>query len=287
MQEKTTSIIRLCLVDEVIDLKTSKQIWDRLENMYMLKSLSCKLFLKQRLHRLNMSDSLDLVQHIISDLGRVGVKVDEEDQAMIFLCSLNPAYGTLLTALTCGKGTISLETISSALLSHNERRQHIDGDKSQADELYTSNIRKGEDRRTSKQMARISGYLSQRPRGKAVYFGCAKIGHFKRDCTNRKQNSEKIVLKVGIQIFSPLHRCTDSWILDSGCSFQMTPYREWFETYKAGNLGAMTVMKGQITVGRVYRFIESTVVGGATATVSESDNTTLWHLHMGTSESIA
>ncbi|KAL8143074.1 hypothetical protein V2J09_016106 [Rumex salicifolius] len=37
-------------IHNVIDLKTSKQIWDKLEKMYMSKSLSYKLFLKQRLY---------------------------------------------------------------------------------------------------------------------------------------------------------------------------------------------------------------------------------------------
>ncbi|KAL8140015.1 hypothetical protein V2J09_006036 [Rumex salicifolius] len=93
--------------------------------MYMSKSLSCKLFLNQRLYGLKMSKSSDLVQHvntfnqIIGDLGCVGVKVDDEDQAMVLVCLLTPAYETLLTALTCGKESISLETVSSVLLSHN------------------------------------------------------------------------------------------------------------------------------------------------------------------------
>ncbi|KAL8170920.1 hypothetical protein V2J09_022724 [Rumex salicifolius] len=43
-------------------------------------------------------------------------------------------------------------------------------------------------------------------------------------------------------------------------------------------------MKGHITVGRVYHLIGSTVVCGAATAMSESDNTTLWHLrtrHIG------
>ncbi|KAL8162080.1 LOW QUALITY PROTEIN: hypothetical protein V2J09_013569 [Rumex salicifolius] len=116
MHEKTTLIIRLCLGDEVI-----YQIWNKLEKM---------------LYGLKMSESLDLVQHVntfnqlIGDVRHVGVKVDNEDQAMILLCSLTPAYETLLTALTYGKETISLETFSFALLSHNERQQYTGGDKS-------------------------------------------------------------------------------------------------------------------------------------------------------------
>lgn len=35
---------------------------------------------------------------------------------------------------------------------------------------------------------------------------------------------------------------TDSWILNSACSFHMTPNREWFDTYKSVNCG--TVLMG-------------------------------------------
>ncbi|KAL8151855.1 LOW QUALITY PROTEIN: hypothetical protein V2J09_021663, partial [Rumex salicifolius] len=228
MQEKTASIIRLCLGEE---------IWDKLEKMYMSKSLSCKLY------GLKMSESSDLVHHvntfnqIIGDLGCVGVKVDDEDQAMILLYLLIPAYETLLTALTCGKETISLETVSSALLSHNEQQQYTSGDKSQGDG-GRQNEKQTNDNITSNDNIPVVISLAS----------CGKTGHFKRDCTNRKLNSAKnskgssksanVVQndssEVGIQICS--HH-TDSWILDSSCSFHMTPHKKWFETYKAGNLG--------------------------------------------------
>ncbi|KAL8159375.1 hypothetical protein V2J09_000912 [Rumex salicifolius] len=32
---------------------------------------------------------------------------------------------------------------------------------------------------------------------------------------------------------------TDLWIMDSDCSFHMNPTREWFKTYKVGNLGSV------------------------------------------------
>lgn len=50
MREKASSTIRTCLGDEVVhqvlELKYSKEIWDKLEKMYMSKSPSSKLYLK-------------------------------------------------------------------------------------------------------------------------------------------------------------------------------------------------------------------------------------------------
>ncbi|CAA7028674.1 unnamed protein product [Microthlaspi erraticum] len=79
---------------EMQDLTTFKEIWEKLKNLYMSKSLSSKLYLKQRLYGMKMSEGSDLMQHvhafnqIVGDQARVGVKIEDEDKVMILLCSL-------------------------------------------------------------------------------------------------------------------------------------------------------------------------------------------------------
>ena len=91
----------------------------------MSKSLTNKLYLKQKLYGLKMQEGTDLAQHInffnhiISDLLRIEVKIKVEDQAMVLLCSLPLSYEHLVTTLIWGKDTISVEEITVALLSHN------------------------------------------------------------------------------------------------------------------------------------------------------------------------
>ena len=45
--------------------------------------------------------------------------------------------------------------------------------------------------------------------------------------------------------------------------------------------GDMTVMKGEITAGNVYRLLGNVVVGEVAAVLTESDSTTLWHMRLG------
>ena len=58
----------------------------------MSKILTLKLYLKQKLFGLKMQEGSDLAEHInifnqlIADLGKVDVKIDEEDRAIIFFC---------------------------------------------------------------------------------------------------------------------------------------------------------------------------------------------------------
>ena len=75
----------------------------------MLKSLTNKLCLKQKLYRLKMQNCADLMKCInffsqtISDLQRIEVSIEDEDKAMILVYSLLLSYEHLMTSLTRGK----------------------------------------------------------------------------------------------------------------------------------------------------------------------------------------
>ena len=40
-----------------------------------------------------------------------------------------------------------------------------------------------------------------------------------------------------LSVSSTLDHLTDSWILDSACSYHMTPNKDWFNTYRSVNSG--------------------------------------------------
>ena len=117
LEAKTLTTIRLCLANDVMyhvmDEESLTAIWLKLESQYMSKSLTKKLFLKQKLYGLKMTDDLDLSQHInvfnqiISDLKRVDVKFEDEDNALMLLNSLpaSSTYENLVTTLMWGKET--------------------------------------------------------------------------------------------------------------------------------------------------------------------------------------
>ena len=98
MQAQACATIRLCLTDQimyhVMDETSPKKIWDKLEEQFMSKTLTRKLYLKRKLYGLKMQEGSDLAEHInvfnqlIADLGKVDVKIDEKGRAIILLCSL-------------------------------------------------------------------------------------------------------------------------------------------------------------------------------------------------------
>nr|GEW14174.1 retrovirus-related Pol polyprotein from transposon TNT 1-94 [Tanacetum cinerariifolium] len=85
--------------------------------------------LRERLYTLRMSentqvkDRLDTFNHIILDLQGVGVKVDDEDQALILMCSLHGSYENFVDTMLYGRTTISVNDVKDALLSKELKRK--------------------------------------------------------------------------------------------------------------------------------------------------------------------
>ena len=67
----------------------------KLEILYIMKSLSNKLYLKKQLYRLCMNEGTMVLEHlnffnkVISELLPVDVKINEDDKALILLNSLS------------------------------------------------------------------------------------------------------------------------------------------------------------------------------------------------------
>lgn len=81
-----------------------------------------------------------------------------------------------------------------------------------------------------------------------------KVGHLKKDCYSWKRKMSMQGFNSGSSSGSAefVTKCDDSevlnvveveleqfWILDSGCSFHMCPYKEWFSELKEVNTGSV------------------------------------------------
>ena len=116
LEEKAHSLILLCLA-EVSDEETAAGLWLKLETLYMTKSLTSKLLLKQRLFGLRMHEGTQLRDHLeqlntlLLELRNIDVKIEDKDAALILLVSLPLSYDNFVQSFIGGKDTISLEEV--------------------------------------------------------------------------------------------------------------------------------------------------------------------------------
>src|ERR1700733_6495236 len=97
----------------------------------MTKSMSNKLFMKKQLYSLCMKEGTSILTHlntfnrIVSDLLALEVQLEEEDKALLLLCSLPSSYDHLATTIMYGKETLELEDVRQ-VLQNNELMKRTD-----------------------------------------------------------------------------------------------------------------------------------------------------------------
>ena len=252
LEEKAHSTIMLCLADDVItevaDEKTAASLWLKLESLYMTKSLTNKLLLKQRLFGLRMQegtplrDHLDQLNTILLELRNIDVKVEDEDAALILLVSLPLSYENFVQSFIVGKDTVSLEEVRSSLHTRELRHKATGaGTDNQTAGLIASGS-KGHGQPGKKKFKKPG---SKGPKANDVCNYCKEKGHWKNECPKKKKqhleqkpgsaavavdgtNSEEDIALVADE---HMHHA-DIWVLDSGASYHICPRREWFSTYE-------------------------------------------------------
>ncbi|GJY18182.1 hypothetical protein Tco_0389673 [Tanacetum coccineum] len=124
MRKKASGTIRLALYPEikynVLKEKTSKDIWDKLTNIYASKSLMHRLFLKKELHSMKLEeggnhDHINSFNHLVCQLAYVDDVMIGEEQALLMLSSLTTSYKSFVQTMLTGRSTLTCEDVLKAL----------------------------------------------------------------------------------------------------------------------------------------------------------------------------
>ena len=161
----------------------------------MTKSLTNKLYLKQRLFTLRMKEVMSIKNHldelniILMNLKNIDVRIDEEDQALILLCSLPPSFENFVNSMLCSRDTLSLEDDKSALHSKELRKKvSVVGSEDQAEGLFVHG-RTEKGREKSREKSRSKSRL----RKNVECHYCHKFGQYKKDCFKLKEKEKENV----------------------------------------------------------------------------------------------
>jgi len=179
--------IILCKSDEVLynmmNEETTAGLWCRLESLYMMKSLSNKLFMKKQLYSFRMKKGTSILHHlnafirILSDLLPPKVKLKEEDKALLLLSSLPSSYDHLATTIMYGKETLKLEDIRQ-MLQNNELLKKADSTENASGLFVKGQRGRSKSRGPKRDLKASSGF--------SCYF-FKKSGHIKKNCIKYKK----------------------------------------------------------------------------------------------------
>ena len=105
MNRQACSSMRLCLAKDqkyfVMHERVAKDLWRKLEDKYMTKSVENRLYLKKLFRFIykegtNIRNHLDAYDKILADLMTLNVEIADEDKALYLLNSLSDCMITCL-----------------------------------------------------------------------------------------------------------------------------------------------------------------------------------------------
>ncbi|CAA7014375.1 unnamed protein product [Microthlaspi erraticum] len=280
---RVKNLLGSCLSDvilrKIMHEETALGMWKALENDYQTKSLPNRIYLKQMFASYKtIEENLDSFLKLIADLASLNIKISDEDQAIQVLSGLPPPYEPLVHTLKYGMGkdTITLkEVTTSAYAKEVELRQKglLGKSKAASEGLYVENRGRSEKRNDYKggnnRRSKSKGNDKHRSKSKSKFrpkacWICGDENHWKKDCPKKKGNNQNkppstaniaTVLPITTALTVSLYDPKEKWVLDSGCTFHITPRKDLlsdFEDLDEGNvlMGNNTVceVKGRGTI---------------------------------------
>nr|GEX95006.1 hypothetical protein [Tanacetum cinerariifolium] len=166
----------------------------------------CNKVLREVTREMTAADGGDEFNKIILDLANIEVKFKDEDLALLLLTSLPASYEHFVDTLLYGREALTLEDVM-ATLKENQRKSR-------------------EKTRSKSRDGRLKCYI------------CQSENHLKRNCLKNNRNKStgyvkkdeqpsssgstyddyEVVMVMSVQAHALL-----DWIMDSGCSYHMTP----------------------------------------------------------------
>ncbi|GJT33553.1 zinc finger, CCHC-type containing protein [Tanacetum coccineum] len=319
LNKKAHSAVILCLGNKVLREVTRKTtvagVWSKLKTLYMTKSLDNKLYLKKKLYTFYMPAGRKIFEHIdefnkiVLDLANIEVKFKDEDLALLLLTS-TASYKHFVDTLLYEREYLTLEDVMATLNSKEiKERSKVKGDDGKR--LY---VRGRTDRRDSRQSKGKSKSKSRG--GRLKCYICQSEDHLKRNClkNNRKKSTGYVKKDEQPSSNGSTYDYSEvmivmraqallNWIVDSGCSYHMTPRLDILFDFlecdggsvqlatgsvrsKSGKVkvinGSRVVLFGIRRDNCVYSLDGYAMAGELNASVEEKDSLAqVWHKRLG------
>jgi hypothetical protein len=106
---------------------TTKDLLDKLGNLYQSNSLVNKLFLRKKLYNMRMRDGDSVAEHLnafntlVSQLVYVEIKILDEYKCISLLCSLLDSWDSLVVSIGSNKTSLKFDEVVSSFFLEDMR----------------------------------------------------------------------------------------------------------------------------------------------------------------------
>lgn len=111
--------------------KTATGLWKKLDDTYSKKSMAQRLATKKKLYTLQMEEKSSITYHIdvfnkiILNLKDINVELDDEDKAILLLCSLPSSYKHLVDTLMYRRQPLTTVNVKETLSSKQATKKEL------------------------------------------------------------------------------------------------------------------------------------------------------------------
>ncbi|CAH9141104.1 unnamed protein product [Cuscuta epithymum] len=270
MNETACSSIYLNLSDSVLRkvgiIDSAKALWDKLDKTYTDTSLPGKLFLLEKFFRFRLDlskdidENLDVFNKLIQNIKQAGDKHIDDYTPIVLLNAIPDSYNDVKSAIKYGRDDISLDVVVNGLRSKELDLRHSRGSNSQSRDSGEALFVRGRSKSRSRNHKKGNNDKNKnndpgKKRGKSkkrVCYNCGNSSHFIKDCPHPKKSEHANVVddnNLHEEVFmicdsanSVLSSMTENeWLIDSGCTYHMTPFRSLFSSYYSCNDGFVSL----------------------------------------------
>ena len=231
----------------------------------MSKDLTSKMQVKMKLftHKLqeggSMMNHLSVFKEIVSDLQAMEVKYEDEDLALLLLCSLPSSFANFRDTILYSRDDLTLAEVYEALQQKEKMKSLVQSGEasSRGEALQVRGRSEQKSYGNSNRDNKKNNRYRSKSRGKDKQFCryCKKNNHVIDDCwklhnkekrngtykpKNKSDGDDKVVVASSersdsddaLVVFAAYVSANDEWIFDSACSFHICCNKDWFSSYE-------------------------------------------------------
>ena len=238
------------ILRKVDEEKSTAALWNKLEKLYLVKTLPNKIFLLEKFFGFKMDTTKDIdanlddFNKLCLDLSNCDQKFSDEHYAVILLNSLPESFREIKNAIKYGRNSLTYEVVVNALMSRDLELKVKTKDRGEGLTARgrTLNRNWNQNQNWNKNRSKCKGRSKSKIRGRKCYY-CHKEGHYIKDCFKRqREEKDRTQANGDLAIVSndsdngevltiSLNNDNADWILDSGCTYHMCPNENWFHSY--------------------------------------------------------